>query len=372
MHPLLLAVMLNAGPVDLTWGTGPQGLKKLVATPDATLLQQVLACAKGYGVKTIERRGDKTEVVWSAADAATDTLAGVSKAERVALLSLMGRQARGSEFDLLIPQSDGSFIPVTAWWDTPEVVGFASGPAWTPVDAAVTVEQLREKYKVGEFTEGDAKWDAKALAAIGQALGTLSPDELALVAGLKFRRARTAGGKHAALYHRGDATNHIEVYDVAFSLDGEQFVGAPSAPRSYLLLPLLHELGHAIADARMRELGIANVALRAKWEALKAENKAPEATSAAFETANNAVKKLLAIDAANAKPGRPAERELATVFPQNRSPTNYGRTKPAEHFAESFTLWKNDRAALARISPEAAAWFDAGKHVAVASAAVDK
>lgn len=369
MHALLLAVMLNAGPVDFTWGTGPQGLKKLVATPDATLLQQVLACAKGYGVKTIERRGEKVDVVWSAADAATDTLAGVSKAERVALLSLMGRQARGSEFDLLIPQPDGTFIPVTAWWDTPEVVGFASGPAWSPVDVPVTVEQLREKYKVGEFLEADSKWDAKALAAIGQALATLSAEELALVPGLKFRRARTAGGKHAALYQRGDATNLIEVYDAAFSLDGEQFVGTPTAPRSYLLLPLLHELGHAIADARMRELGIANLALRAKWEAAKAENKGD--TTAAFEAANGGVKKLLAIDAANSK-GRPAERELATVFPQNRSPTPYGRTKPAEHFAESFTLWKNDRAALARISPEAAAWFDAGKHVAIAGAAIDK
>lgn len=371
MHLFALTVVLAAGPLDLTWGTGPQGLQKLVATPDDLLLKQVLACAKGYGVKTIERRGAKAEPVWSAADASTDALTGVSKAERVALLSMMGRQARGAEFDLLIPQGDGTFVPVSLWWDTPEVVGFASGAAWKPqAPGDVTPAQLQARFKVGEFLEADSKWDAAALTALEQALASLTADELKLVAGLKFRRARVSG-KHLALYQRGDQANHIEVYDTAFSLDGEQFVGEPAAPRAFLQTALLHELGHALADARLRERGIANLALRQKWEALKAEGKSAEATQAAFDAANGAVKQLLALDAANAKPGRLAERELAKVFPQNRSPTQYGRTKAAEHFAESFSLWKNDRAALARISPEAAAWFDAGKHVAIAGAPLD-
>lgn len=369
MLAFALAATLAAAPLDLTWGTGPQGLKKLVSTPDDVLLKQVLACAKGYGVKTIERRGATTQVVWSAADASTDTLADVTKAERVALLSLMGRQARGAEFDLLIPQADDTFVPVTAWWDTAEVVGFTSGPAWAPPSAGdVTAAKLQERFKVGAFVDGDATWNAPALAAVEQALATLSPEELGLVKGLVFRRARVSG-KHLALYQRGDTTNSVEVYDTAFSLDGEQFVGEPTAPRAFLLTALVHELGHAIADARMRELGLANLELRKRWEALKAEGKA---TDADFQKADGAVRKLLAIDAANAKAkGRPVEREFLLVFPLNRSPTAYGRTKPGEHFAESFTLWKNDRAALARISPEAAAWFDAAKHVAIAGKPLD-
>lgn len=367
MFTLALAAALAAAPLDLTWGTGPQGLKKLVATPDDVLLKQVLACAKGYGVKTIERRGATKQVVWSAADASTDTLADVTKAERVALLSLMGRQARGAEFDLLIPQAGNTFIPVTAWWDTADIVSFQSGPEWTPpASAGVTAAKLQERFKVGAFIDGDVAWNESALAAVEQALATLSPEELALVSKLSFRRARTSG-KHLALYMRGDTSNHIEVYDTAFSLDGEQFVGEPSAPRAFLLTALVHELGHAIADARMRELGIKNLELKKAWEQLKAEGKS---TDADFQKADGAVRKLLAIDAANAK-GRPVEREFVTVFPMNRSPTPYGRTKPAEHFAESFTLWKNDRAALARISAEAAAWFDAGKHVAIAGKPLD-
>jgi hypothetical protein len=367
MLTLIVSLALLAGPVDLTWGTGPQGLKKLAATPDDLLQKQVLAVLKGYGVKTVERRGGDTKVVWSAADAATDSLSGFSKAERVAVLSLVGRQSRGAEFDLLVPQADGTFAPVSLWWDSPEVVGFASGPTWaSKTDATVTGETLKAKYKIGDLLEADAKWTPESLTALDLALGTLSAGELELVSGLKFRRTR-ASARHAALYQRGDDTNLIDVYDAALSFDGEQFCGEPTAPRPYLLIPLMHELGHAIADARMRQMGLANLELRKKFESAKAEGKA---TDADFKAADGAVRKLLAIDAANAK-GRAVERELLTVFPQNRSPTTYGRTKPAEHFAESFSLWKNDPAALERISPEAAAWFKAGKHVAVAGKSLE-
>lgn len=366
MSALFLSLFVAAAPVDLTWGTGPQGLKKLVATPDDVLQKQVLAVLKGYGVKTVERRGAETKSVWSATDAATDTLSGLTKAERVAVLSLVGRQARGAEFDLLIPQADGSFIPVSLWWDAPEVVGLASGPAWAPKASETTAEKLKEKYAIGELLEADAKWNGALLGAIDQALATLTPDELKLVAGLKFRRSRVSG-KHVALYQRGDDTNLIDVFDAVFVLDDEQFCGEPTAPRSFLLVTLLHELGHALADARMREMGLANLELRKKYEGLKAEGKA---TDADFKAADSRVRKLLALDAANAK-GRPVERELITVFPQNKSPTAYGRTKASEHFAESFTLWKNDPAALKRVSAEAAAWFEAGKHVAAAGKALE-
>lgn len=368
MTILVLVAALAAAPLELTWGTGPQGLQKLVATPDDVLLKQVLACAKGYGVKRIERVAAENALVWSATDASTDALSAVSKAERVALLSLMGRQARGAEFDLLIPQPDGAFIPVSLWWDTPEVVRFKSGPAWSATVAAdLTVEQLKTRYKVGAFLEADAKWNAAALTAIDQALASLSADELALVSGLSFRRARS-NTRHLALYQRGDETNLVDVYDAAFSLDKEQFVGSPEAPRAFLLTALVHELGHAIADARLRELGLANLVLRKKFEALKAEGKA---STADFDVANNAVKKLLAIDAGNSVKGRLVEREFNAVFPQQRSPTTYGRTRPAEHFAECFTLFKNDRDALARVSPEAAAWFEANTHVTLAGKSLD-
>ncbi|MDX2009203.1 MAG: hypothetical protein SFW67_03385 [Myxococcaceae bacterium] len=369
---LLVVSLVAAAPLDMTWGTGPQGLEKLAATPDDVLLKQVLACAKGYKVKSIERRG--AGVVWSASDPATDALEGVSKAERVALLSLMGRQARGAEFDLLVPQGAGAFVPVSVIWEAVDLVTFASGPAWTPpAPGDVTVKDVQARFKVGAFTEGDRPWDARALSLVAAALQSLSPEELALVSGLGFRRLSQGtqrggrGQERLALYQRGDDTNTIELYDAAFQLDGEQFVGAPEAPRPFILTALVHELGHALADARMRELGLANLALRRAYEQKKA---AGQPADAEFEKADKAVRRLLAFDAAN-RQGRPVERDFLVVLPQQRSPTPYGRSRPAEHFAECFSLWKNDRAALARIAPEAAAWFDEGKHVAIAGKALE-
>jgi hypothetical protein len=178
----------------------------------------------------------------------------------VALLSLMGRQTRGAEFDLLIPQGNGSFVPVSVTWDTPEVVAFSSGPARMPPPptAGLTAKKVVDRFSLGPITDGDRTWDEPSLAALVVALESLAPQELALVKGLGFRRAR-ASARHLALYQRGDDTNLIDVYDAAFALDGEQFVGTPEGPRAFLQAAQVHELGHAIADARMRELGQANL-----------------------------------------------------------------------------------------------------------------
>ena len=397
---LWLTVLLAAAPVDLSYGSGTLDLQKLAAVPDATLSQQVLACAKGYGVTRVERRGVAAPL-WAIGDAA---LGETSSAERVALLSVLGRKLVGTEVDVLVPQADETHVPVTVTWEPDGVVTFESGPGVKSlVDGATTSEQVKTRFTVGAFTEADAKWDGASVSVVLQALSTLSPEELALVSGLGFRRAKV-DGNHRAKYERGDDSNLINVYDSAFLFSKEQFTGAVSGPRAEALLCVVHELGHALADARFREKGLlskaaadeykrglaevdaAAAAFNEKATALgpspsgkgAAELKALEAaltkvkaqSEQRFQKANALVQQMLSNDKANAQ-GRPVEKQLAGVLEVKKSPTRYGKTSAKEHFAECFSLFKMDPEALRRISAAAADWFKEGRHVAGVGKSLD-
>lgn len=389
---------------DLSYGSGTLQLQKLAAVPDATLAQQVVACTKGYGVTSLERRGEPSKLVWSKADASTDALTDTTRAERIALVSILGRKLVGSEVDVLVPQEGGS-VPVTVTWEPDGVVTFESGPAVkTLVDETMTAEKIRSQFDVGEFTDLDAKWDGRSYSVVHQALSLLSKEELALLRGLPFRRAKK-DGIHRAKYERGDATNCVFVYDATFLFENELFIGAPQAPRAEAVSVIIHELGHALADVRFREKGLISKAAAEEYKlhqpdvdaAAKAFNdkaaelgptptakgaaelkaladahaKAKAETEKRFKEADRLVKQMLANDRLNAQGGRPAEKALAGAVNPKLSPTSYGRTNVREHFAECFNIFKNDPAALRRISAAATDWFAAGSHVSTAGKAID-
>ena len=399
MSLALLSLLLAAAPVELSYGTGTLELQKLAAVADATLSQQVLACLKGYGVTRLDRRGASAPV-WSPGDA---VIGETSRAERVALLSVVGRKLVGSEIDVLVPSADGD-VPVTVTWEPDGVVTFEAGPAVKSLlDETMTLEKLKARVPVGAFTELDAKWDGASLSLVEQALATLTKDELALVTGLGFRRAR-ADGIHRAKYERGDESNWVNVYDSAFAFSREMFTGSPQSPRADGLLTVVHELGHALADVRFREKGVLSKAAADEYKQRlpevdaaaaafneKAQKLGPNPTGkgaaelkaldaaltaakaqneARFQKANAAVQQMLANDRANAA-GRPVEKAFAGVLEAKKSPTRYGRTNVKEHFAECFSLSKLDPAALRRVSGPAAAWFDAAQHVAIAGKSLD-
>ena len=390
---------------DLSYGSGTLQLQRLASVPDATLAQQVVACTKGYGVTTLERKGEPSKVVWNKADPTTDALTDTSRAERIALVSILGRKMVGAEVDVLVPQPDGSGVPVTVIWEPDGVVSFESGPAVKSLlDETMTAEKIRAQFDVGEFTDLDAQWDGRAYSVVHQALSLLSKEELALVRGLPFRRAKK-DGIHRAKYERADASNCIFVYDAAFLFAGEMFTGTPQAPRADAVTVIIHELGHALADARFREKGLISKAAAEEYKrrqpevdaAVKAFNdkavelgpkpnakgaaelKALEAaltkvraeTDVRFKEADRLVKQMLANDRVNAQAGRPAEKALAALVNIKQSPTTYGRSTVREHFAECFNIFKNDPAALRRVSAAAADWFAAGTHVNVAGKAID-
>lgn len=399
MHALVLFA-LAAAPADLAYGSGSLDLPKLAAVPEVTLAQQVVACTKGYGVTRVERKGTPATLVWSATDAATNTLNETNRAERIALLSIVGRKLVGSEVDVLVPQADGTSVPVSVTWEPDGVVTFESGPAVKSlVDATMTVEKIKSQFEVGDFTDVDAKWDGASLSLVQQALASLSKEELALVRGLHFRRGK-AEGIHRAKYSRGDETNWISVYDSTFAFANEMFTGSAAAPRAEALIPLIHELGHALADARFREKGVLSKAAAddykrrlpevdaaaaafndrakalgpnppkkgaAELQALDdALTKARADNDARFKEADRLVKQMLANDKANAQ-GRPVEKAFAGVLNPRQSPTRYGKTSAREHFAECFTLFKNDPTAMRRVSATTFDWFTAGTHVTLSA-----
>lgn len=399
MNLLLLA--LAAAPVELSYGSGPLQLEKLAQVPDATLVQQIVACTKGYRVTRVERRGSPPTPVW---DASSDSLAGLSRPERVALLSVLGRKMVGAEVDVLVPQGDAGLTPVSVTWEPDGVVSFESGPAVKSlVDETMTAQQIKSAFDVGEFIDVDATWDGVGYSVVHQALSLLTREELALVGGLKFRRVK-ADGVHAAKYERGDTSNWINVYDAAFVSINELFIGTVAAPRVLSLYVLLHELGHALADVRFRQKGLlskaaadeyqrhqpdVDAAIAAFNDRAKALGPTPNAKGVAelktldaavarakadldarFKEADRLVKQMLASDRANAK-GRPVELAFATVMEPKKSPTAYGKSSAKEHFAECFSIFKNDPDALRRVSAVAADWFAGGTHVSIAAKAIE-
>lgn len=348
---------------ELQYGAGALDLAKLEKTPDATLQQQVLACAKGYKVEQISRDG---KVVWSKADPKTDTLADVTRPERLALLSILGRRMVGAEVDVLVPQADGTSVPVSVLWDSEPQVLIKTGAPVKALLQPTTAEAVQKTYGTGELIDGDGKWDPIGYAAVAKALSTLTKEELALVKGLPFRRMKS-GGQHRALYERGDQTNWVNVYDAAFNFDKEMFMGSVDAPVADSVGVILHEIGHAISDARLREMGIANKALADEYKAKKGTAGDDER----FKKADGAVRKLLAFDAANKVPGRPTERALAAVLDPKKSPTPYGKKSANESFAECFRIYKLDPDALKRVSAQAHDWFKTGEYVKIAGKTLD-
>jgi hypothetical protein len=355
---IVASLILTAPAAEPAYGSGTLALEKLAPVPDATLATQVMQCAKGYGVAKIVRRPDKQ--LWSTATQASDTLADTSRAERIALLSVLGRKMVGSEVDILVPEG-GKGQPVTVVWEPDGTVFFESGPAVGPLVADATPEAFKE-LGVGQFIDGDAKWDGQTLGLVLVALQSLTPEERALVKGLHFRRMK-AEAQHRAKYVRGDDSNWVNVYDAAFLFAKEQFTGPAAKPRAEALVALLHELGHAIADARYREKGFVS---KAAADAARAK----PGDEALFKEADRLVKQMLANDAANAQ-GRPVEKAFAAVLDAKKSPTKYGKTHVKEHFAECFTLYKNDPDALKRVSPAALDFFSSGKHVELAGKAIE-
>ncbi len=373
--PLVILAAAPAAAPTAKYDPGPLAVADVVKKPDATAIQQIVGLAKQTGIKEIRRGGATEKLLWSATDAKTDALAASERHERVALYALVQRAGMaGVEGDILVPGADGARIPVTILWEVSGVVSVTSGPPVKELlKTDVTAADVQARYGVGPFTAQGTAWKPQEIAAVDQALSLLTKEELALAQGFGFHRLVTGPPGRRAHYHRQDSGMTIDVFDTCFIPDAEAFIGPVDAPVADSVGILLHEFAHAISDHHGRQNAIKANTLVAEFKALQEKQKAtptPEGKAelkAKFEAAGTLRKQNNAMDLAQLKKTRAAERAFAAVLDPKVSVTVYGRTTTDENLAEAFRLYKADPAALTRIAPAALEWFKAGNLATVAA-----
>lgn len=225
---------------------------------------------------------------------------------------------QGAELDLFIGPR-GRRVPVTVRWET-DAIHVETGPVWTPVWQRTSRGIIAGRYGLASIEDGSRPWNRALLGMVERAFERLDERERAILVGMSLRadhRYEPALGephvpfRPGAMYRADDHT--IQVFDASF---GPSFVGGVHDPEPVGVFMLLHEIAHAF-DA-----------------------------------------------SADGQP--PSERFAAEV--PGVTVTAYGATSREEAFAEAFALWRTDRAALVRISPEAARFFDDERHLGDESA----
>lgn len=280
----------------------------------------------------------------------------------------------GAEWDRLVPTERGGLVPATSWFELDGSLTVEVGaPRPEPPDTVVSAEELRARFGIGPILQGDRPWRADELRSLGEALGLLGGEELAAVAGLPFYRyaaARDRGhGKNtAALYRRRGEQAQIEIYDECFAHDRRDFYGDVSEPRLPSAGAVLHEIGHALAGAptveALRRHRALVSELEGRLEALRRAKDVMEADRLAFALRKGAAQ--LERERARLKLLRrasPVEEAYLRIRGDKAGPTPYGRTSLGESFADAFSLYRSDPAALRRVYPAVHEWFAAGQHV---------
>ncbi len=359
---------------------------------DAQLGKGVLDYFKTWGVTRVDRvlDDDERQQIWSS-DAGTSL--PLNRWEKIALYRDMEAALMGGELDTVV-ESDAGAVPISVYWDAEHTVALKTGPAFRPDLTPQKATDVRSRYGVGAFEDGDAKWDDRAVGLVAQALASLDAVELALIKNVRFIR-KHEGGRMAAQYGCSPSEGgYVFLYDSAFARD-DTFVGDPLAPRSSTVWVLLHELGHAVADTRVRELATELIRLKQAYdETREASNGLIAAFNArvkqhddaavlgplktqveaslvevrlSYETARATSERLSRIEREDKSAGHRTERAFAQVLDPSKAPTDYGRKNAVESFAESYALFKTDPAALERAAPGALAWFKTKEYLRLAN-----
>ena len=308
-------------------------------------------------------------------------------------IAVTAGDADAVEADRFIHVADSGFVPVTVRReDSSWVVQIGATNATGPRGSGAG---LQERWGIGPLDVDGVAWSDEAREAVDLSLGRLSREERGVLAGVPFVRkavAPAAGdGPHAvgARYSGRNCDARIFVFDAAFRGDRVSFVGEPGAPLHDNVRTLLHEYGHAIHKRPSRvaicrvdgDLPLIQERQRAFNARVAAFNHVPAsarsaATSASIleerealerDTASFERRQRAAVEGMNAD--GPVLEAYARVIGNDSAPTRYGAVSLGESFAESFSLFRSDPAALRRLLPRVHAFFAAGEHLRAMDAA---
>jgi len=304
----------------------------------------------------------------------------------------------GAEADLRIAVKGRGRKAVTVWVDLDGQVQVRAGRLAKRRGGAPTPASLSARYGIGRLNERGARWSTDGRHALALALSKLSPREVAVLRGIPFVRTPvprqgSATGEGARYIQHNDSAL-IEVYHRAFELGKVQFVGGTGAGLPTAVRTLLHEIGHAIHQHPGRGGAKRHANAVARYNRLVKTNKATVARYNATARKLNAggrSRSRLKKDLARLKKQLDAERArlvtlgadvdatralaedsnargpvldaYARALGDGEAPTRYGEESQAESFAESFSLYAADPAALKRVLPGVHAWFARGGHM---------
>ena len=303
----------------------------------------------------------------------------------IAFVIALQRGQRGSEADFVLPPPRAGNPP-----------HFAT-ILHEPNDRLVLIYDPRQRQSFRHLhlpesqhpiaVNGDRAWSTRDRALLHSALARLHPTERELIRHVSFVRHRVGdrGAHNAALHISQGCRSHIRVFDSLFEKQPSIFTGSPEAPISTAEYGLLHEIGHAIANAPYKAASCAldreeRVIERVREEvnaATSRYNRRVEAKDRSLRQEDvdrlqaQVQKVSLRIEAYNrarakAKADRhmgPVRRRFERLTARAAPVTRYAMQSLDERFAEAFALSRTDPAAVQRIAPEVLKFFERFEHL---------
>jgi hypothetical protein len=293
--------------------------------------------------------------------------------------------AASQEWDLRIRLADDRRVPVTVRRAPGGGFILRQGDVGEKL-ARGQGKDLPQRYGIGVLVEQGAEWTPRAREVLDLALDALEDRERKVLAAIPFiRRVRGEDPAHGALYKQTDCKAEIFLYDSALRSDSDQFVGEPEAPVATSVRTVLHEVGHAIhqrpgrvawcaVERKERELRDRIGAVNARGQKFNREQRslsakdrdreiaALEAEQRALEGQKDALERQAAA-ARRVMDRGPVLEAYGKALGKASPPTVYGETSAKESFAESFSLYRADPAALKRLLPQVFDFFARGGHL---------
>jgi hypothetical protein len=392
--------LLGVATTLLAWATaaaaeprhhfaGPRTLPIAARLDPFLLRKQLYPALKAAGIRRIEVVAGDDSIVQERSPSGMMYLDGLPWPALHGVLLLLPDEYEGAEIDLLVAGTGAPDDPDRMWTVRRDLAGgivVLKGAPPLPLDGPdPTPAELSARFDIGALEESDAAWSPDERRALAKALELLAPDELALIAGTTFRRAKRQQQGRAALHTPSSLgePSRISLFDTAFEPadGGVAYVGTPERVVPSSVFVILHEIGHVISKAERRRLllerqaQVESYSIAARTLDLAARESARDAglqLEREAEMARASLELEGRFASIRALDGQlealrtglaSVEQRYAELPFALEGPTPDGRGDPRESFAESFALYHVDPESLRWIAPQTLAWFADAAHL---------